>query len=89
MLSCLAASPFHPQENLQPENLSVLDSRESFCPRIFVEEMFVCREPLRVISKTGLVFDSLDSCLRAIFGAIYTDQKFSVFANLSLLLEPA
>jgi len=50
--------------------------------------VFVYSKTLWVISKTGLVFDPLDSCLRAIFSAIYADQKFGVFANLSLLLEP-
>jgi hypothetical protein len=49
--------------------------------------MFAYSEPLKVISKTGLVFDSLDSCLRGIFGGIYADEKFGVFANLSLLLK--
>jgi len=79
---------FHSQEKSPTGKLSGLDSRESFCPRIFVEEVFVYSKTLWVISKTGLVFDPLDSCLRAIFSAIYADQKFGVFANLSLLLEP-
>jgi hypothetical protein len=35
-----------------------------------------------------LVFDSLDSCLRTIFSPIYANQKFRVFTNLMLLLEP-
>src|ERR1700728_2031752 len=85
MLSCLAASPFHPPEKSPPRKCAVLYSREAFFPGIFVEEMFVCCEPLRVISKTGLFFDSLDSCLRTIFSAIYANQKFRVFTNLLLL----
>jgi hypothetical protein len=42
--------------------------------------MFAYSGPLKV-------FDSLDSCLRGIFGGIYADEKFDVFANLSLLLK--
>jgi len=46
--------------------------------------MLVGREPLRVISKTRLVLDSLDRSLRNIFRAIHANQKFSVLANLAL-----
>jgi hypothetical protein len=50
--------------------------------------MLVGCEPSRVVSKTRLIFDSFDSCLRTIFSAIYANQKFRVLANLALLLEP-
>jgi len=50
--------------------------------------MLVSCEPLRVISKTRLILDSFDRSLRTIFGAIHTNQKFGVLANLALLLEP-
>ncbi len=50
--------------------------------------MFIDCEPLRIISKTRLILNPFDRSLRAIFGAIHTNQKFCVLATIALLLEP-